>query len=126
MPYVAVIRVSSDEEFYCLLTENREPYQILGWQTEDKALAYFEKAYNNAHAGGSTWSTGAMLHFIQLKPAIIKVMDEKDIEERLLGPGPDWNVVSGFAEGRAFVGMRCEAPTIKEEYDAGKTPRLIS
>ena len=35
-----------------LLTENRKPHTIMGWETEEKALDYFIESFTQTHIEG--------------------------------------------------------------------------
>jgi hypothetical protein len=118
--YVAFF--SNNKRLYLLMT-NDTPHNIVGFETEEKALEYFTGGYNRMHDRGYESSMSACINFISFCPKIVGFNSlEKMIKVLKLNNAKLVHLshVSGY-----YYALELPESAMKL-YEAGKSPELIT
>lgn len=138
---------TGDDKFWLLLVHEEHQFSILGWESLDRALAYYQDGYRRKHRQNYEGSMSACINYIQFQPRIAEFADITDLEAKLLparlpdAPSPEQaqaallatqypdavnrrpcrlSSISGFYDVLPLV------PNIAKPYwEAGKAPSLI-
>jgi hypothetical protein len=116
---VYIVLILAEENVYILAMKD---FNILAFNSLEKAISYFEDSYNSNHDRGYEASMSACLNFITYQPSVIKVENIEDIKNNVAAVEPKYiqlSHVSGFIKG---ITTREEAI---ELWNSGKKPNLI-
>lgn len=106
-----------NEEFYILCEKNG---QIMGFESQTKAVDYWEIGYQKAYSRGLCGSTGAMLSYINITPSIIYFETQEELIEALFINPPFKMINFNFTS----YGILCQKDTSKL-WENGKKPELV-
>ena len=118
---IYVCLVEAGDKLYLLIDDEGN---VLGGEDKQPLRDYWTKGWESGLARGGTWSTSAMLSFIQFRPSIIQVPGVEDLPRVVGHDGPyDWLQVGGMAGG--FGGILCESGYAKALYEEGERPEFF-
>jgi hypothetical protein len=117
--YISVVK-ASDNGYYIVC--NREEMCLLGFESLDNGLLYYENAYNRKHRRSYEGSMSACLNYMFCQASIVKAPDMEEIR-RLVGDKPKpYNLhhISG-----SMIGLKLPDEYGKRLWEAGEKPKLI-
>jgi hypothetical protein len=115
--YVALVK--TQKGIFLLLNED---HTVKGWETQRKALNYFERAYAAAHKRSYVGSMSACLHSIEFQYSVIPFESVEWLRTNIVSPDP--SVLFLSAESGRMHALETRKG-VKKFWEKGVQPKLI-
>ncbi|MBU0777900.1 hypothetical protein KKF82_06560 [Patescibacteria group bacterium] len=116
--YIVILKVN--EKYYIMANDDTT---IMWFDSENKAIRFFEDGYNRCHSHNHQSSMSALLHRITFQPSIIDVEGLEYIRDNIAAENPQFVVLHHTSGNLHGITTRHGASGF---WRFGKKPRLIS
>jgi len=110
--------LKSDKNFFL---QSEHDGSVVFFPTEEKAISFWEKGYENAYSRGLCGATGAMLTYMMCQPSVVS-FDNEDKMIKSLFKKPPYSTFSFMSY--SIRGIQCQK-NVEKLWKNGIKPKLI-